>query len=182
MHMASLPTSPITQTTTPQALAWFDNLDPVPIEFMIGRWQGQGIPTNHPLDALLEASHWYGKEFIDPETVHPLLFRDHQGQIIKVAPNALAMNWAIQFPPIKPELLQPLFRLSHFLLQTDKSQARLRLMAYRGQVSATMVYDYLPICDSFRQIDDHTVLGVMDMKGLPQPFFFRLHRVGAREG
>jgi hypothetical protein len=40
-----------------------------------------------------------------------------------------------------------------------------------------MIYDQLPINDSFRKIDDNTVFGAMDFKGVPQPFFFVLRRV-----
>ena len=50
------------------------------------------------------------------------------------------------------------------------------MMEYRGKVTATMVYDYLPINDSFRKIDENTVLGIMDYKIYPQPFFFILER------
>ncbi len=165
------------KTTTEQALQFFDALEPVNLDFMIGRWQGSGIHTSHPMDGLLEASNWYGKEFIDPETVHPLLFLNAQGEIIKVAPNPTAMNWVLKFPAIKNDALKPLLMLTNSLLKTEKSQARLRMMEYRGKVSATMVYDYLPINDSFRKIDDNTVLGVMDFKTIPQPFFFVLKRV-----
>ena len=49
-------------------------------------------------------------------------------------------------------------------------------MDYRGKVSATMVYDYLPINDAFRKVNDDTVLGVMDLKNSSQPFFFILKR------
>jgi hypothetical protein len=49
-------------------------------------------------------------------------------------------------------------------------------MEYRHQVTATMIYDQLPINDSFRKIDDDTVVGVMDFKDVPQPFFFVLRR------
>jgi hypothetical protein len=73
-------------------------------------------------------------------------------------------------------MVKPVFNLANSLLKTEKSQARLRMMEYRNQVSATMIYDYLPINDSFRKIDDQTVLGVMDFKSLPQPFFFILKR------
>jgi hypothetical protein len=62
------------------------------------------------------------------------------------------------------------------LLKTDKSQARLRSMEYRGVVTATMIYDYLPINDSFKKVDDNTVFGIMDFKNSPQPFFFTLKR------
>jgi hypothetical protein len=164
------------KTTTNQALQFFDSLEPVNLDFMIGRWQGSEIHTSHPMNGLLETSNWYGKEFVDPETVHPLLFLDNQGKIIKVAPNPMAMNWMQKLPPIKNDFLKPLLLLTNSLLKTEKSQARLRMMEYRGKVSATMIYDYLPINDSFRKVDDNTVLGVMDFKNLPQPFFFVLRR------
>jgi hypothetical protein len=64
------------------------------------------------------------------------------------------------------------------LLSTAHSSARLRMTSYRGVVSATMVYDHLPINDVFRQLDDDSVLGVMDLKGMETPFFFLLRREG----
>ncbi len=164
------------KTTTEKALQVFDALETVNLAFMLGRWQGSGLQTDHPMDGLLEASNWYGKEFVDPENVHPLLFLDSQGKIFKVAPHPTAMDWVMKLPILKNESLKPLLMLTNFLLKTETSQARLRMMEYRGKVSATMVYDYLPINDSFRKVDDHTVLGIMDFKNLSQPFFFVLKR------
>ena len=164
------------ETTTEKALQFFDALEPVSLDFMLSRWQGSGLHTDHPMDGLLEASNWYGKEFIDPETVHPLLFLDTRGEIIKVAPQPMAMKWALNMPGLKSDWMQPLLGLSTSLLKTEESQARLRMMDYRGKVSATMIYDYLPINDTFRKVDDDTVLGVMDYKESPQPFFFMLKR------
>ncbi|MEA5537091.1 DUF4334 domain-containing protein [Crocosphaera sp. XPORK-15E] len=164
------------KTTTETALQLFDLLDPVNLDFMLGRWQGSGLHTDHPMDGLLEASNWYGKEFIDPENVHPLLFLDSQGNIFKVAPNPTAMNWVLKLPILKNDFLKPLMMLTNSLLKTQTSQARLRMMEYREKVSATMIYDYLPINDSFRKVDDNTVLGIMDFKSVPQPFFFVLRR------
>ena len=40
-------------TLRQRALELFDSLEPVDIEFMIGRWQGDGYRTGHPLDGLL---------------------------------------------------------------------------------------------------------------------------------
>ena len=164
------------KTTTQKALQLFDSLPPINLDFMLGRWQGSGLHTAHPMDGLLEASNWYGKEFIDPETVHPLLFLDTRGEIIKVAPQPMAMKWALNMPGLKSDWMQPLLGLSTSLLKTEESQARLRMMDYRGKVSATMIYDYLPINDTFRKVDDDTVLGVMDYKESPQPLFFMLKR------
>jgi hypothetical protein len=67
------------------------------------------------------------------------------------------------------------------LSKTDASQARLRLMEYRGKVSATMIYDALPINDIFRKVDESTVFGLMDYKHSEQPFFFLLRRDTAEE-
>jgi hypothetical protein len=163
-------------TTTAEALALFESLEPATVEFMFGLWQGYGMATHHPLDGLLEASNWYGKEFISPEIVHPLLFSDHQGKLFKVAPSAPAMKMVLKMPFLKQDWLQPLLKLTPALLETKTSQARLRMMAYRGQVTATMIYDYLPINDSFKKIDNNAVLGVMDYKEISQPFFFVLKR------
>ena len=38
------------KTTTEQALQLFDSLEPVNLDFMLGRWQGQGLDTEHPMD------------------------------------------------------------------------------------------------------------------------------------
>lgn len=164
------------QTTTEKALQWFDDLDPINIDFMLGRWRGSGIYTNHPMDGFLETSSWYGKEFVNSETVHPLLFLDRNQNIFKVAPKAIAINWMLKMPWLKNDYWKPLLMLINSLMKTDVSHARLRMMEYRGKVSATMVYDHLPINDSFRKIDDNTVLGIMDYKSLSQPFFFILKR------
>ncbi len=166
-------------TTTEEALALFDALEPVGLEFMLGRWRGSGLQTSHPLDGWLEATNWYGKEFVDPETVHPLLFSDAWGNIVKVAPNALLLDWALQLPCPKSKGFGPIFGVTPHLLRTWTGQARLRLMDYRGKVSATMIYDRLPINDAFRKLSDRAVLGVMDFKAVPQPFFFRLERCAA---
>jgi hypothetical protein len=52
------------------------------------------------------------------------------------------------------------------------------MTTYRGKSSATMIYDQLPINDVFRKIDQNTALGLMDLKGVKQPFFFILRREG----
>ncbi len=164
------------ETTTEQALKQFDELEAVDIDFMMGRWQGSGLHTNHPMDGLLEQFNWYGKAFINSEQVHPLLFLDNNNQIFKIAPSPTLMNLSARQNFPKVAAMNWLFRLSQFLFKTEQSQARLRMMKYRGKVSATMIYDYLPIHDTFRKIDQDTVLGLMDFKKVKQPFFFILKR------
>lgn len=163
-------------TTTGAAFQIFDTLAPVELAFMFGRWQGTELPTNHPMGGMLKASGWYGKEFINAETVHPLLMSDNQGKLTRIAPNPTAVSWALKLPSANTNLLKPLLPVMNSLLKTEESQARLRMMEYRGTVTATMLYDYLPMNDTFRKVDENTVLGVMDYKLLPQPFFFLLQR------
>ncbi len=54
--------------------------------------------------------------------------------------------------------------------------ASLRRVEYRGVVTATMCYDKHPVFDHFRQVDERTVLGVMDRKGDTMPLYFYLRR------
>jgi hypothetical protein len=62
------------------------------------------------------------------------------------------------------------------LLHTNRPKARLRTVQHRGVHTAAMVYDALPIIDLFRRVTPDTVLGLMDLRGLPQPYFFVLLR------
>lgn len=172
-------THPILQkqkATTAEALALFDALETVDLDFMLGRWKGSGLNTDHLMDGLLEVANWYGKEFVSPDCVHPLLFVDGSGDIFKLSPNPQMMKMAVSLPIPRNDAVKPVFTLFNPLLKTEKSQARLRMMEHRGKVSATMIYDHLPIHDVFRKVNDNTVLGLMDYKVIQQPFFFTLSR------
>ena len=50
--------------------------------------------------------------------------------------------------------------------------ARMREISFRGKVSTSMIYNYLPIIDHFRKVDDNTLLGVMDVKGEITLYFY----------
>lgn len=167
-----------TPMTTADALALFDSLEPVDLDFMLGRWVGSGFDTHHPMDGLLETFGWYGKAFNSPDDVHPLLFR-RGDNVVSLTPKFMPMGllWKLDIP--RSGLLNTLSLPLKFALQTGKARARLRMLEHRGKVSATMIYDDLPIHDVFRKLDDVTVLGVMDLKDMPQPFFFLLRREGA---
>ena len=160
--------------STKEALEFFDALPIVEIDTIIGRWHGTEISTSHPMDGLLEAFGWYGKEFIDRDHVHPLLFSDNEGKLFALDPQRLPFSIGQYMPRIK-QARQALLALRS-VLQTRKTKARVRMIEYRGKVSASMIYDNLPIYDTFRLIDQNTLLGVMDLKGMAQPFFFKLHR------
>lgn len=158
------------KTTVADAFKLFDQLEPATLDFMIGRWKGISINSAHRLDGRLEQIGWYGKVFFNLEEVHPLLFfKAETTEIYSVNPTSLfgqtdanstanQKNAEVSFQP------------------TKEAKARLRNTEYRGRLCATMLYDELPILDIFVKIDDTRVLGVMDLKGDPDPFFFMLER------
>ncbi|WP_413467319.1 DUF4334 domain-containing protein [Pleurocapsa sp. FMAR1] len=163
------------KTSTDEALKLFDELDTVDLKFMMGRWKGSGFHTNHPMDGLLETIGWYGKEFVSADSVHPLLFSDGN-KIFKVDLNPTATNLGLNISIPKNDALKPFYSLTLKMFKTEESKARVRMMEHRGKVSATMIYDYLPINDIFRKVNENTVLGLMDFKAMQQPFFFVLDR------
>ncbi len=163
------------KTSTDAATKAFDTLEVADIGFMLGRWKGSEVKTGNTMDGLLSAAGWYGKEFVDAEHVHPLLFRTGS-KIRKLEPRLLFAGMGMSALAAKLPFIIKLFRLIQPLMQTRHSRARLRMVEYRGKISATMQYDNLPINDVFRKVDDDTVLGVMDLKGMEQPYYFALRR------
>lgn len=64
-------------------------------------------------------------------------------------------------------------------LEWAKGEASLWLEDFRGEVTATMVYDGQPIHDHFKKIDDNAVMGIMNGKGVLDDgkyYYFYLER------
>ena len=160
----------------PEVLSFFDSLPAIPVEGMLGRWRGSELPTGSPLDGLLGAYGWWGKEMRDAESVHPLLFTGPHGPF-PVNPSLVPLSLLRTRPQLAHA--SPVRGAATRLLplaRTARPAARLREVAHRGTVSAAMIYDALPIVDHFRRVTDDVVLGLMDMRGLPEPFCFVLRR------
>lgn len=171
-----LPNAP---TTTGDALALFDASPAVDTEFMIGTWHGAELPTGHPLDGLLEASGWWGKQFVDGETVHPLLFTTRGGDGLWAVNPLLAFSGlgvVTRIPTLRRRNHSGTINAASPILRTRSPKARLRTTRYRGVDTATMIYDQLPINDVFRKLDDESVIGAMDLRGSKKPYFFVLTR------
>jgi len=162
--------------TPAEAIAFFDGLAPVPAEELTGRWRGRELPTGHPMDGLLAASGWYGKQFDDVDHVHPLLFVTPGGEIFPVDPRRIPLALAGRVPPAVVRRGRKALGVLEPVLRSRRHRARLREVRHRAVVTAAMVYDDLPIIDVFRRVDADTVLGVMDLRGVPEPYFFVLQR------
>jgi hypothetical protein len=165
---------------TEEALALFDGLAPVDAGFLLGSWRGEEFRTGHPMDGALAAYGWRGKRFDSGEHVQPLLFGSGQ-RAFAVRPRWVwpGVPWLLRFPVLKNPACVRIVRALLPLLATRRSHARLRMMLFRGRVTATLVYDEVPIQDVFRRLADDAVLGLMDMKGMERPFFFVLRRDGS---
>lgn len=65
-------------------------------------------------------------------------------------------------------------------VKLGKGEASLWLEEFRGEIVATMVYDGQPTHDHFKRVDDNTVMGIMNGKGVldnGRYFYFYLERV-----
>lgn len=163
--------------TTPQrALELFDSLDPVAAADLSGRWRGRELSTGHPFDGLLTASGWYGKQFDSVDEVHPLLFSRPGGGVFAADPRRVPLGLVGTVPVAAVARGRRLLRVVEPAVRTRRHRARLRMVQHRGVVTAAMVYDHLPIIDIFRRVGEDTVLGVMDLRGFPDPYFFVLER------
>lgn len=159
-----------------EALHYFDQLEPVHPEEMVGRWKGTEYKTGHPMDGLLSQLDWYGKEFLAGGHAHPLIFQKKDGTLFNLNPDFLPAGFPlVRFPGM---IVRPLFALFQPFLSTKKTKARLRMIEWNGKASSAMIYDRLAIIDHFRKIDEHTLLGLMDYKGKPEQkkYFFLLKR------
>lgn len=159
------------------ALQRFHAMPPVSIEDMTGIWTGTGLATGHVLDGVLERLGWYGKRFQSKDDVDPLLFRTRSGKTIALDPGRIPVKLAIRFTHLSlAPGVRAMFRLVQPLLRTRRPTARLRLLSRGGTPSAAMIYDRQPIIDHFRLATLDHVVGLMDARFMPQPYFFLLTR------
>ncbi|PNP79754.1 hypothetical protein FNYG_06847 [Fusarium nygamai] len=153
------------KVTLEEAEQLFDSLPAVKPEELRGLWKGESFATGSPLDGGLEKSGWYGKEFIDNDKVHPLVFKSNSNGRFNVNPvKILHLQNDVYLPDVQSDV------------ETDQPTARIRVVEYRGVPTASMVYNERPIIDSFRKVDENTVLGSMENPELPVPYFFVLRR------
>jgi len=120
---------------------FFDGLEPVKIDDMIGKWKGGYFSVKiSKLEIFLKnfiVLKWYGKSFLSKDNVKALVF------------SFLGLKFNIPF-----------------------GTAVLREVEFRNKNSISMIYNYLPIIDNFRKIDNNTIMGVMEIKGKVSMYFY----------
>ncbi|MFJ9314586.1 DUF4334 domain-containing protein [Pimelobacter simplex] len=131
--------------------ALWADLATVEVEEMLGAWRGGDFATGHVASTVLEKVRWHGKRFDSPLEAVPLVCRGDDGELYSN------------------------------LAAGGGGEASLWSVAFRGEVTATMVYDKMPVLDHFKKVDDATVMGIMNGKlagtfGIDDLYYFWLER------
>ena len=165
--------------TQEEAFVFYDSLETVGNDELWGLWKGTELITGHPFENLLTAASWYGKRFISPEEVYPLIFENSDGRLYAGNPFLIPITFPFDKIPFKDKVVYGAMKVVGPIISTKKSSARLREIKYRDKVSSAMVYDSKGIIDVFRKIDNNTLMGIMDIKGMAteKSYFFVLDRV-----
>lgn len=137
---------------TPSALdALWSDLETVRPEDMLGAWRGGDFATGHPASALLTTIGWHGKRFDSLLDGHPLICRGEDGELYSNTKYAAG------------------------------GYSSLWEVGFRGETTATMVYDAMAVFDHFKRVDATTVMGIMNGKleaafGVADHYYFWLER------
>ncbi|WP_209715291.1 DUF4334 domain-containing protein [Marmoricola sp. OAE513] len=120
-------------------------------EEMLGAWRGGDFATGHPAGGLLTKIGWHGKRFDSLLDGHPLICRGEDGELYSNTKFA------------------------------GGGYSSLWEVGFRGETTATMVYDAMPVFDHFKRVDDTSVMGIMNGKleaafGTPDNYYFWLER------
>lgn len=114
--------------------ALWADLEPVTVEEVLGPWRGGDFATGHVASKVLGKVGWHGKRFDAPLEAHPLICRDAEGALYS---NTEAAGGGL---------------------------ASLWPVGFRDEVTATMVYDRMPVFDHFKRVDADTLMGIMNGK------------------
>lgn len=160
------------------ALERFRRLPPIGQHDLVGLWRGRGIPSDHPLDGILENLGWFGKRFTPEMRADALLFRSGERRLIAIDPRRIPLRLALHFHKLgRTRFARNLFSYLERRLRANGPVASVRMLAFDGIASAAMTYDEQPIVDHFRRIDDKRLMGMMVMTHDDRLFFFELEHV-----
>ncbi|MBY4628146.1 GXWXG domain-containing protein [Rhizobium croatiense] len=160
--------------------AWFSSLKPVqPVE-MVGLWRGAGIPSDHPLDGVLENLGWFGKRFHADMRADALLFQWRADRLVAIDPGFFPIGLAIKAAPFgRTMVARSWFSYLQKALRARGTTASLALQTSGDGVTAAMRYDRQPIVDYFRRMNGQELAGMMCITGDARRYFFKLRRIDA---
>ncbi|MBW6425205.1 DUF4334 domain-containing protein [Rhizobium sp. XQZ8] len=163
----------------PATEEWFQTLEPVRAQEMIGLWQGAGMPSGHPLDGVLENLGWFGKQFHADMRADALLFQGRPGRLVAIDPALIPLRLALRFSAFgRTFIARNWFSYLRRALRAQGTTASLHGGDKSQFQTAVMAYDRLPIADHFRWTGEDEVAGMMVVEGDRRRYFFGLKRVG----
>lgn len=129
----------------------WSHLRPVKVDEILEHWRGGDFATGHVASTVLAKVRWHGKWFDGPLDVTPIVCRNDADELY--ANEKAAGGGGASLWPVE----------------------------FRGEVTATMVYDRMPVVDHFKRIDDDTLMGIMNGKlesafGVGELYYFWLER------
>lgn len=161
-----------------EKIAWFASLPPVIPTELTGVWRGEGIPSGHPLDGVLENLQWFGKKFHPDLRADALLFQWRPRRLVPIEPAFFPIRTVIRFADFaKTSVARNWFSRLNKLVRARDTTASVKLRTVDEDETAAMVYDRQPIVDFFRRIGDDEIAGMMVVEGDERRYFFRLRRV-----
>lgn len=137
--------------TTHALDALWTDLETLRTDEMLGAWRGGDFATGHPASGLLTTIGWHGKRFDSLLDGHPLICRGEDGELYSNTQYA------------------------------GGGYSSLWEVGFRGESTATMVYDAMAVFDHFKRVDETTVMGIMNGKleavfGTNDHYYFWLER------
>jgi hypothetical protein len=167
----------IASVTTRAAHARFCSLDPFDPRNLVGLWRGRGVPTDHPLDGVLENLGWFGKRFHPGFRADALLFQRVPGRLVAIEPALIPLRLTLCAGSVgRTRVARSVFLFSQRFLRAQGTTASIDTRTFDGVGSAAMIYDRQPITDYFRRVADDRVMGMMLVRDDPRPYFFDLAR------
>ena len=121
------------------------------------------------VDASEILGRWRGEEFV---TGHPM-----NGQFERVRWFGKTFN---SLSDVQPNMCYDDEGNLYSNVEIGNGLASLWNVEFRGEVTATMVYDAKPVFDHFKRVDNDTLLGIMNAKDISEYggyFYFLLERV-----
>ncbi|MFC8536427.1 DUF4334 domain-containing protein [Streptomyces sp. NPDC057249] len=131
---------------------------PVPAGELDAIWAE--LDTVRPQDIL---GAWKGGEF---RTGHPL-----EGMLAKAGWYGKTF---VSVHDAKPLICRDAAGELYSNQELGQGEASLWTVEFRGEATATMVYDGRPVLDHFKRVDEVTLMGIMNAKGTPAegPYYY----------
>ena len=136
-----------TACTAEEAFAAFDKLEAMTIDDMMGRWTLHEVNTGH-LIGWAARTGWSARKDIlwcGRGASFGVHHSADKTELYAVNPKLVPLEADLP----KEDIVGTVIETARFLMETKDSKARLRMVEFRGRVTACMLYDDRPIIDAF---------------------------------